>query len=80
MAGLLCFMLVLQILPLSGLSLATAGTQLDLSIYDNGIMDIVKSISAKGEIYGFPLFNNSCPWCTTRICLTGSASLTRRTA
>jgi multiple sugar transport system substrate-binding protein len=33
--------------------------RLDLSIYDNGIMDIVKSISAKGEIYGFPLFNNS---------------------
>lgn len=32
---------------------------LNLSIYDNGIMDIVKNISPKGEIYGFPLFNNS---------------------
>jgi len=33
--------------------------QLDLSRYENGIIDIVKSISPKGEIYGFPLFNNS---------------------
>lgn len=33
--------------------------KLDLSRYENGIMDIVKSISPKGEIYGFPLFNNS---------------------
>jgi multiple sugar transport system substrate-binding protein len=31
----------------------------DLSIYDTGIMDIIKKISPKGETYGFPLFNNS---------------------